>query len=209
MVDSGTYSPKYTSFERLQLELAGRLKIIPDTGTATFPDNSLSLTIAPELVLNKLEIVEAKVEGILGQVYCLPFSNKQPIVISIVEEWTIAELLNSRYFGAGLGNTSTDISNLASNAQNEANNWLLLLTVGYNIAIPGVSPQQRDQFNRQARRIELPGETLNTNIDQQPVLVNNLTVIGKSEKTPEQSLYDPEYDRCNPFSENYRERRYP
>ncbi len=207
VVPIGGYIPIYTSVERLQLELRGRLKIVESIGTSLCPEDSLQTTIAPELVNQKIQVVEDKIDRILEQIYCMPLQNVQMMVTEIVEEFVIAELMQARYFGTGMGNVSSDISEIGTRAENKANQDLITLTFGYNVYIPGAPPQQRDQFNRQGRRVELPGEVLRTDIETQKVPIHNETILQKSEKNTAESLFDYEFDRTNPFSECFNYRR--
>jgi len=119
---------------------------------------------------------EAFVDAVLQQIYELPLQRIQPIVSEIVEDLIVRDLLNTtppQSTPAG-GQTMPFVGG-------RAEFLLQMLTVGHNIAIPGVMPVNSMPGVATAQPILLMGERLRLNPPD--TITQNVTVIGSRRYT--------------------------
>lgn len=114
---------------------------------------------------------EAFVDAVLRQIYELPLQSNQPIVSEITEDLIVRELLNTvppQATPAG--------SQPMSFTGGRAEFLLQMLTIGHNIAIPGVPPVSNIPGIATPQPIVLLGERLR--LSPPDTITQSVTVIG-------------------------------
>lgn len=188
---------KYTTFEKLALKLEGRLKIVEIQDSPMFPDQSLFQEVNPETVEMIAEEQESFMDLILGQIYFLPLQNYHPILANISSDLIISQLLMVHFQGGGLANIGHDLSNLGRSTQADALEKIKMLTIGYQVYLPGQPIDTKPYGAQEFRRVVLEGEKLR-DVAPNKITVNNETVVIKTDKD-----YDP---KTNPFGDSYSQR---
>lgn len=157
------YQPKYTTLEQIQLLTKGLFNL------------GMSQTLGgqssdPDKVLLIIKQKESFVDAVLAQIYELPLQNDQPIVTEIVEDLVIRQLTGRIPAQSMPGSGQTPFT--AGNAE-----FLLqLLTVGHNIAIPGVPQMPSIPGASTPQPIVLLGERMRTNPPD--TLTREVTMLG-------------------------------
>jgi hypothetical protein len=190
----------YTSFQKLEKKLKGRLKVFETPEIQLYPDTSLQQEVDPDLVIEIVEEQENFVNLILSQIYLLPLQNQHPILSDIVTDLAIAELLQVHYLGPGFGNVnSSDISGATNNSKQDAYLKLYMLTAGMNIYIPGVNLQPYIPSFPPPRRLILPNEILISSPATSTPVRNQTIIIKAKEVFPTSSNLDFD-SSTNPFA---------
>jgi len=190
---------KYTTFEKLERKLRGRLKIVEISENPLYPSTSLQQEVDPDLVEDVIEEQENLLDLILEQIYILPLKNNHPILTDIVNNLVMAEIIKVHFQGQGLANIGSDLSGLARDTKMEAYNKLAMLTVGYQVFIPNQQMIVKPQGMTEYRKIVLQGESLRI-APPEKVPINNETVL-----VDRSISYNEKY---NPFNDNYRDENY-
>jgi hypothetical protein len=190
---------KYTTFEKLERKLRGRLKIVEISENPLYPSTSLQQEVDPDLVEDVIEEQENLLDLILEQIYILPLKNNHPILTDIVNNLVMAEIIKVHFQGQGLANIGSDLSGLARDTKMEAYNKLAMLTVGYQVFIPNQQMIVKPQGMTEYRKIVLQGESLRI-APPEKVPINNETVL------VDRSVILSE--KYNPFSDNYQDENY-
>ena len=185
----------YGNLDSIQRKLNNRLKI---DSSEFYPveevDNDLIVDIAEEK--------ENLVNLYLAQVYDLPLRNRQPVVITIVENLIMAKLIDYEFINNSGGN---DLTNFSYQCKKEAFNLLYQIVAGLGIPIPEAdSLGYYSQMNNNTPLI-LPGEVFTQDLPKANTS-NNFTYIGtilNDDYTVNDFLIKEE--QCNnPFSMDYR-----
>jgi hypothetical protein len=190
---------KYTTFEKLERKLRGRLKIVEISENPLYPSTSLQQEVDPDLVEDVIEEQENLLDLILEQIYILPLKNNHPILTDIVNNLVMAEIIKVHFQGQGLANIGSDLSGLARDTKMEAYNKLAMLTVGYQVFIPNQQMIVKPQGMTEYRKIVLQGESLRI-APPEKVPINNETIL------LDRSVILSE--KYNPFSDNYQDENY-
>lgn len=190
---------KYTTFEKLERKLRGRLKIVEIQDNPLYPSTSLQQEVDPDLVEDVIEEQENLLDLILEQIYILPLKNNHPILTDIVNNLVMAEILKVHFQGQGLANIGSDLSGLARDTKMEAYNKLAMLTVGYQVFIPNQQMIVKPQGMTEYRKIVLQGESLRINPPEK-IPINNETIL-----IDRASVYNEKY---NPFADDYKSTNY-
>jgi len=190
---------KYTTFEKLERKLRGRLKIVEISENPLYPSTSLQQEVDPDLVEDVIEEQENLLDLILEQIYILPLKNNHPILTDIVNNLVMAEIIKVHFQGQGLANIGSDLSGLARDTKMEAYNKLAMLTVGYQVFIPNQQMIVKPQGMTEYRKIVLQGESLRI-APPEKVPINNETVL-----VDRSISYSEKY---NPFNDNYQDENY-
>lgn len=190
---------KYTTFEKLERKLRGRLKIVEISENPLYPSTSLQQEVDPDLVEDVIEEQENLLDLILEQIYILPLKNNHPILTDIVNNLVMAEIIKVHFQGQGLANIGSDLSGLARDTKMEAYNKLAMLTVGYQVFIPNQQIIVKPQGMTEYRKIVLQGESLRI-APPEKVPINNETVL-----IDRSIIYNEKY---NPFAEDYKNNNY-
>lgn len=190
---------KYTTFEKLERKLRGRLKIVEISENPLYPSTSLQQEVDPDLVEDVIEEQENLLDLILEQIYILPLKNNHPILTDIVNNLVMAEIIKVHFQGQGLANIGSDLSGLARDTKMEAYNKLAMLTVGYQVFIPNQQMIVKPQGLTEYRKIVLQGESLRV-APPEKVPINNETIL------VDRSVILSE--KYNPFSDNYQDENY-
>lgn len=190
---------KYTTFEKLERKLRGRLKIVEIQDNPLYPTNTLQQEVDPDLVEDIIEEQENLLDLILEQIYILPLNNIHPILTDIINNLTIAELMKVYFQGQGLANVGHDLSGLGKDTKMEAYTKLAMLTVGYQVFIPNQQMIVKPQGMTEYRKIVLQGESLRINPPEKVPINNETILIDRSVILS---------DKYNTFSDNYKDENY-
>lgn len=190
---------KYTTFEKLERKLRGRLKIVEIQDNPLYPSTSLQQEVDPDLVEDVIEEQENFLDLILEQIYILPLKNNHPILTDIINNLVMAEILKVHFQGQGLANVGSDLSGLARDTKMEAYNKLAMLTVGYQVFIPNQQIIIKPQGMTEYRKIVLQGESLRI-APPEKVPINNETIL-----IDRSIIYNEKY---NPFADDYKGENY-
>ncbi len=168
----------YTTIEAIARRLRGRLKIPTASLSPLTPPNSLGQQVVDaDLIADIGSQVEQKISMILGQIYVMPLHNQHPIIAGIVERMVIADIMLTHYQNSVSPELGGD-PGFGGIMFHKAQEDLLLLTAGHNIALPGVPTPPQVPGVMTPQPIVLPGEVLQS---QRPdTVTRNVTVVGKS-----------------------------
>lgn len=148
----------YTTSENIKRRLRGRLGIqaapygapVPGVGTQE---------VDPELLEQVGSQTEARVNGILGQIYEMPLPLPQPMVTSLVEKFIIAELMGVHFQGSQIPELGSDLGH-GSVVLRQAREELQTLVAGHNIYIPGIPVTVAIPGANTPQPVVLPGAIL-------------------------------------------------
>ncbi len=186
---------RYTTFEKLERKLRGRLKIVEIQDNPLYPTNTLQQEVDPELVEDIIEEQENLLDLILDQIYVLPLNNEHPILTDIINNLAIAELMKVHFQGQGLANIGHDLSGLGKDTKMEAYDKLAMLTVGYQVFLPSQQMIIKSPGLTEYRKIVLRGEVLRITPPEKVPINNETVVLNTKTKYSEEG---------NPFDENYK-----
>ena len=170
---------KYTTIERIRLNLGTRLNIVESTVAPMLGQTKAgSITVDPERVELIANRIEARIEAIWSQIYELPvpIGHCFDLIQSIVEKYICAELMNMHFEGTQMASVGGD-AGYGSLMYQQANNEIKQLVLGHGIFIPGVMSAEESNYMKEAQPISLVPFGAINKINKPDTVTKNRTVI--------------------------------
>ena len=164
--------PRFTTYEKIALKLRGRLHVgsAPHVGGTSVSEDDI------DIIANQQETY---LERVLGMIYEIPLVGADPLIGLIAEDLICSQLMTISFQAGGFPSESSDVSNLAVNYRKNAEALLMMLTAGYNIAIPGMPPVQQAPGAITPQPVILQGEVLRTDLPD--TISRNVTLSARIE----------------------------
>ncbi len=181
---------KYATIDQIRNWLRGRLEV---PGTPLFAGAAAGKV--DDSLINQIgEIVEAKIDMALAQIYKLPIPDSatqaKMIVGGIVQKLIVSEIALV-HFQQTINPEQGGDAGFGAVIRKQAVQDLEALLLGHGVYIPGITqPKQANlQMGMHLQPLVLPGVPLLSEAEQPDTISRNYTFLGKREISKEQDIF--------------------